>query len=138
MVMFILAIHKPHIREHCRPSKVNHEIAMVKTTETRNTCRESIGICRKALTIVRKRGSVHPEHEVYPWLISEIDYVKSVLTGSSIDRSRLHKINLGGGEARSGMLQEQDSELYEALANVSYIAAQIDLQVLSARPSLGV
>jgi len=90
----------------------------------------------KALALVRQRATADPEHGAYPYLIPQIEYVKSVLTEPNTDRTKLHEINLGGGGPRSDILKEQDSELYEKLAEVTYIAAQIrrglkiDLKVL--------
>jgi len=88
---------------------------------------EALEYVEKVLTLVQKQASAYPpELEVHSWLISQIEYVKSVLIDPNTDRSKLREINFGTGGPAGEILERDDPELYEALSGVNYIASQID------------
>jgi len=81
----------------------------------------------KVLDIVQKQASSYPpELEVHSWIISQIEYIKLVLSDPSADRSKLREINFGTGGSAGEILEREDPELFEALGGVIYIASQIE------------
>jgi len=80
----------------------------------------------KALSLVHKRISTYPVPEMYLWLAPQIKYIKSVLTESNADRSKLHKIDFGTAGQAGETLEMSDPELFEILSGLSYIIEQID------------
>jgi len=81
----------------------------------------------KVLDVVQKQASSYPpELEVHSWIISQLEYIKLVLSDPGTDRSKLREINFGTGGPAGEILEREDPELYEALSGVNYIASQIE------------
>jgi len=87
---------------------------------------KALEYAEKASAIVRQRAHSNPENEVYSRIISEIEYVKTVLIEPSTDRSRLHKFTFGvGGGDASEELERRDPELLDTLGGMLWIADKI-------------
>lgn len=76
----------------------------------------------RALALVAQRALALPGHDVLQHLAQQLQYVRAVLLGRGLDRSRLHQITIGSVAVKE--FDETDPELARALKDAHYVAVQ--------------
>ncbi|WP_431355036.1 immunity protein Tsi6 family protein [Enterovibrio norvegicus] len=72
-----------------------------------------------AKQIISERLKIAPDFTIYQSIQAQLDYILSIVNGSSTDRSRLKDINLGIYAVRE--FEDTDPDLSRSLKEVNFI-----------------